>query len=106
MKVFAILFTALLSVSAFAAQPSQETFQVTRALVNNPKIVTQLQANNSANLVDMQITLVKPGIFQYNLVFNRQCKCAPSTAYVKILEDLTPTYYDGPIKYTSSITIK
>jgi hypothetical protein len=106
MKMILALCAVLVSMSAFAAAPSQETAQVARALINNTDIVKQLKDNGSANLVDLQITQVKQGVFQYNLVFNRQCECVPSTATVSILEDLTPTYADGPIKYTSSISIK
>lgn len=107
MKLFFVTIVALaISTSALAASPNEETAKVARALVNNSNIVQQLKTNNSANLVDVQITEVKPGVFQYSLVFNRQCECVPSTATVSILEDLTPTYTDGPIKYTSSIDIK
>ena len=96
----------LVSLSAFAGVPSQETAQVVRVLVNNADIVSQLKANNSDTLSDIQIDQVKRGVNQYTLVFNRSCFCLPSTATVSILEDLTPTYVDGPIKYTSSISIK
>ena len=100
------IVTALLSLSAFASAPSQGTAQIVRALVNNAEIVRQLKANNSDTLSDVQISEVRQGVFQYNLVFNRSCECSPSTATVSILEDLTPTYADGPINYTSSIFIK
>jgi hypothetical protein len=103
--VFAVLISVT-SLSAFAGAPSQELAQVTRALVNNPDLVSQLKANNSANLADVKISQVRPGVIQYDLVFNRQCECVPSTASVSIVEDLTPTYADGSIEYTSSIKIK
>jgi hypothetical protein len=66
----------------------------------------QLKQNNSTHLVDVQISTVSRGVFRYELVFNRQCECLPSTAYVSILEDTTPTERDGAIKYTSSIRIE
>lgn len=103
-----IVATVLLSAStsALAARPVDETSKVVRALVNNPEIVQQLKQNNSPHLEDVQISTVKSGVFQYRLVFTRQCECIPSTATVSILEDWTPTYSDGPIQYASSIEIK
>ncbi len=100
------LLTVVLSTSALAAAPSPETAQLVRALVNNADILSKLKANASDHLADLQITQIKQGVFHYNLIFNRQCECLPSTATVSILEDLTPTYVDGKIKYTSSISIK
>ncbi|MDH4467362.1 MAG: hypothetical protein QE271_04825 [Bacteriovoracaceae bacterium] len=100
------IVACLLPLSVFAEVPAIETTKIARALINNPKIVSQLKANNSDYLNDAQITEVKPGVFEYTLVFTRQCFCEPSTATVSILEDLTPTYAHGPIKYSSSMKIK
>ncbi|MES3039087.1 MAG: hypothetical protein V4736_14365 [Bdellovibrionota bacterium] len=104
-SVLVTLASLAVSVSAIAGAPSAETARVTRALINNPGITSELKKNNSANLVDVQITEVKPGISQYNLVFVRQCECIPSTAKVSIFEDITPTFADGAIKYSTSIEI-
>lgn len=106
MKYLALAFLSLTTISSFAAQPSAETQQVTRALLNNAEIVEKLQKNNSTNLFDLQITEEKQGVNHYLLKFNRACFCLPSTAIVKIREDMTPTYRDGPIEYSSSIEIK
>ena len=103
---FFMMITLAISSLALAYSPNHETTQITRALINNPSLVQKLKANNSTNLVDVEITETKPGVFQYTLVFNRQCECIPSTATLHILEDLTQTYADGPIKYTTSISIK
>lgn len=106
MKYLMLAAFTLTSASAFAARPSAETHQVTRALLNNPDIVEKLQKNNSTNLFDLEISQERRGVNHYLLKFNRACFCLPSTAIVKIREDLTPTYRDGPIEYSSSIEIK
>jgi hypothetical protein len=106
-KIFLMaLCTVFVSAAAFAEAPSQETAQVARALVNNSEIVSQLKAGGTTDLADVKITTVKPGVFQYTLVFKRKCECVPSTAVVSILEDVTPTYMDGAIEYKSSVQIK
>jgi hypothetical protein len=101
--MIAALFAAT---PTFAAPPSPELRQVTRALLNNVDIVEKLQKNNSTNLFEVEITEEKQGVNHYLLKFNRDCFCLPSTAIVKIREDMTPTYRDGPIEYSSSIEIK
>jgi hypothetical protein len=101
-----ILAALLASAPAFAEQPSPELRQVTRALLNNVDIVEKLQKNNSTNLFEVEISEEKRGVNHYLLKFNRDCFCLPSTAIVKIREDMTPTYRDGPIEYSSSIEIK
>lgn len=107
MKTLMTLITSLFaSVSLMAMTPSRELVQVTRALVNNPSIVAQLKKNNSDHLSDYKIKAIKQGVYQYELVFKRQCECMPSTATVTIIEDLTPTYSDGAIKYQSSVAIQ
>jgi hypothetical protein len=105
MKTFsATIILSLISALASAATPSDQTAKVVRALVNNPNIVSQLKASGADHLTDLQIKETKPGIFQYNLVFERICHCAPLKSTVRILEDVTPTYADGLIKYESSIS--
>ena len=104
-QILAILI-ALSPFSALAETPSKDLFQVTRALVSNPEIVNQLHKNNTAALVDVKMEEVSRDVNRYQLVFHRNCFCQPLTATVSILEDLTPTYRDGPIKYTSSVDFK
>lgn len=113
MKTFLTLVcVTLMSVSAFAefpvpmVEPSEQTVRVVRALVNNPDIVSQLKANRSDTLSAIQILEVKHDVFKYTLIFDRSCFCSASRATVSILEDHTPTYTDGAIEYTSSISIK
>ena len=101
-----LAITLLTSYSISALTPSRDLAQVTRVLVNNPTIVNQLKKNNSDHLSDYKITALKPGVYQYDLVFTRQCECIPSTALVTIIEDMTPTYADGPIAYKATILIK
>jgi len=103
---YLMLAALLTTASAFAAPPSAETHQVTRALLNNSDIVEKLQENNSTNLIDVEISQEKPGVNNYRLLFNRACFCLPSSALVRIREDMTPTYRDGPIEYRSSIEIR
>ncbi len=101
-----LLFLASFSVPAFADTPSAELVKVTRALINSPEIIAQLNKNNSAHLDDVKITAVDESVFQYELVFVRNCECIPSTATVKISEDLRPTQYDGSAIYKSTIEIQ
>lgn len=104
--VITAIMALFVSIIAFADAPSRETALVTRVLLNNTEIVRDLQKEGISNLFDVMIVEVVPGINQYYLKFNRQCECMPATAEVTITEDLTPTYADGPIKYTSTIVIK
>jgi hypothetical protein len=106
MKILALAL-AFGSVSAFAKAPSEEMALVARALVNNPEIVAKLSQKNTAGLTDFEITQPKEGFYQYKLKFSRiLCECLPATAEVDILEDLTPTYHDGAIRYTSSVKFR
>ena len=101
-----LAITFLASYTLLAITPSRDLAQVPRVLVNNPAIVNQLKKNNSDHLSDYKITEIKPGVYKYDLVFIRQCECLPSTAAVTIIEDMTPTYSDGPIAYKATILIK
>ena len=105
-NLITLLVLVLTSISALAVMPSRELSQISRVLVNNPTIVDQLNKNNSAHLADYKITSPKYGVYQYDLVFKRQCLCLPSTALVTVIEDLTPTFADGAIKYQVTVTIK
>jgi hypothetical protein len=105
-QIILVFGMALSPLFSFANAPSLEVTQVTRALINSPQIVLQLQKNNSSHLSDLKITTLGQGVFQYDLIFIRNCECIPSTASVRIFEDLTPTYYDAPALYSSTIKIK
>jgi len=97
------------SVSAlctFAKEPSRELMQITRALVSNPDIVQQLNKNISSNLSEYKVAAIAQGVYKYELVFTRKCHCLPSTANVRIIEDMTPTYADGAPKYKASVQIR
>lgn len=100
------LILIAMSLAAGAAQPSDQTMRVARILSSNPEIAQKLGNNISTHLVNVEMKEVKPGVFDYKLVFIRSCECIPSTATVTVLEDLTPTYADGPIEYSWDIEIK
>jgi hypothetical protein len=101
--IFVTLALTLSSLTTYAAVPSQEMANLTRALVHNADLMAKLKKNNVDMMTDYKVTTVKSGVLQYELVFQRSCYCMPLTAKVNILEDMTATYHDGPIKYRANI---
>lgn len=105
-SILSLFLSASIAFSAPTKQPSRELEQITRALISNPNIVQQLNKNNSPHLSEYKIQAVGQGKYKYDLVFARKCHCIPSTAFVSIMEDMTPTYADGAPRYKATIKIK
>lgn len=99
-----ILFTLIFSSFSSFADVSTEAATVSRILLNNPSVVTKLRKANTLGLIDISKKNMRDGVTEFTLTYNRACYCLPAKSVVKVLEDLTPTYSDGPARYESSIT--
>lgn len=113
--ILTLLMSTSLTVAAKSAAPAiksepttvpKDTQQLITALISNPKIVEDLNKAKTVSLANYIIKEAKQGIWEYTMTFGRTCFCTPAEAKVKITEDLTPTYHDGPPTYTATIEIK
>ncbi len=100
--ILSLLFFA--GSSVFAAQPSSETQRIAKVLLASPQVISQLNAQYTDTLTDIQITSKEAGVTDYVLTFKRSCFCMEQTATVKVNEDLRPTFADGPPIYNSTVT--
>ncbi len=105
MKNFIIATLMLSAFSVFAAPISDEVATLNRILMNNPEVVTKLSNANIMGLNDMTAKTIRPGVTKYVLRYGRHCHCLPANAIVTVLEDLTPTYADGPAVYQTKVDI-
>lgn len=103
MKLFIIL--SLLSASAFAAAPNPETVKVAGLLLSNPKVTQELNANGTVVLADLESSQGGKMVTNHKLTFVRGGHTIPSTAIVEIAEDFSKTIVDGPVIYTSKVTV-
>lgn len=94
---------AFCATNALADKSAVESAKISKILVNNPGLVSELNKNNTDTLVDVTAETVKQGVTKYTLFFRRSCFCQPMGSKVTITEDLTPTYVDGAPEYSYSI---
>jgi hypothetical protein len=105
MKTILFSLVTLLSSISFA-ETTDEARTVARLLINNPSVTSKLTEKGIDSLYTVKTESIKQGVSRYTLTFARNCECVPAKATVTIVEDITPTYYDGLPQYTSSIEIK
>jgi len=96
---------AFYSATVFADKPAIEVANIAKIFVNNPRLVNELNKNNTDTLGEVKTEAIKQGITKYTLSFRRSCYCQPMVLKVTITEDLTPTYRDGAPEYSYSIEI-
>lgn len=104
MKNLVLSLIFLATSSAFAIPANPETTRVTKLLLHLPDIVAQLIQENTDALKDIVVAEVKPGVNNWVLTFQRSCFCLPTTGTVNVVEDLRPTFVDGPAVYSATVT--
>lgn len=106
MKETIIAIAFLISNTAFAAKPSQETFQVVSVLTANPEVSLKLKEKNITFLGDVKIEDIEQGVTKFTLEFHRAgCECMPANALVTIVEDMRPTYHDARPEYKTTVEV-
>ena len=79
--------------------------QVVQALIWNPEIAERLKQEHLDHVYRMTRQEVEPGITRYVINVSSCGNCQPRQGTVEIIEDMRPTYADGPIDYEISITV-
>ena len=105
MNLFKILTIALVASAAspaFAEKPTDEMAMVVRAILRTDVSKT-LQERGTTDLDDFTIDRSQNLINKYVLKFTRHCRCVPAVSTATIIEDMTPTTYDGPPAYQATV---
>ncbi len=81
---------------------------IANALIGNPEIIARLREDA---LTSHRVTkqLIQAGVTEYVIHVSTCAMCNPGKAKkgsVSIVEDVRPTYMDGPVEYTVSFNIK
>ena len=107
MKVILVLLLLVSSVSSFATplENKAEALRVANAILDNPQTVVQLK-NEGVNIVDYSIVEAGNGVNTFTFNVDRTCFCMPKPGTLTIVQDLRPSFADGPILYTSSLIWK
>ena len=103
-----LVLLMLSTTSAFAMSPKIEPGPVipitqghhlVRALIQNPEISVWMKQSYLSEIASMSGQAIQPGVTLYIINATSCGNCLPVVGQVRILEDVTPTYVDGPIEY-------
>jgi hypothetical protein len=81
-----------------------DVLMIANALLRNPEATVKIDKEN-LSIVDYTVSDVKSGVKKYTFRLARTCFCMPKDGGLTIIEDITPTFADGPIKYTVQLVI-
>jgi ribosomal protein L1 len=103
MKFLLAATMLILSINVFADSASKaEAIQVANMLINNAELVSEINKENTG-ILDYSVVTVKPGVQTFTFNLGRICMCMPKPGTLTITEDVTPTFSDGPIDYSTKL---
>jgi hypothetical protein len=83
----------------------QQGHEIVRALIQNPELAQQLNQEHLHQVGRMTREELEPGITRYVLKVSTCGNCMPKRGTVEIIEDMRPTYNDGPVRYEFSVSV-
>lgn len=83
----------------------EQGHEVVQALIWNPEIAEKLNQEYLDHVGRMTRQEMEPGITRYVIRVSSCGNCRPRHGTVEIIEDMRPTFADGPIDYEVSIKL-
>ena len=102
--ILSVLLLFSFNLSAGEAEPTSDTLKVANVLVDNADTLVKVKAKN-LSVVSYTTESLGQGKTRYVFKLDRTCFCLPTAGVLTVVQDMTPTYADGPIAYEVDLQI-